>query len=175
MAAASFAGDANHLASTNSRDFTIDDPIPGFANGGGWFYWPGTTDKTDFDFTMKYNKSGTNLQGSLLVIRHHQDGTISRIKSNALGGLALQNIGGCGIATLSGKATYMTWDSRLGAYANSGGNAFSVYVEDCNNPGSGGDSFWVRSVGNLALPMPAPSNKVQIGGGNIAVVHAAKE
>ena len=175
MAAASFAGDANHLASTNSRDFTIDDPIPGFANGGGWFYWPGTTDKTDFDFTMKYNKSGTNLQGSLLVIRHHQDGTISRIKSNALGGLALQNIGGCGIATLSGKATYMTWDSRLGAYANSGGNAFSVYVEDCNNPGSGVDSFWVRSVGNLALPMPAPSSKVQIGGGNIAVVHAAKE
>ena len=175
MAAASFAGDANHLASTDSKEYTIEAPITGNATGGGWFLWPGTTDKTDFDFTMKYNKSGTNPQGSLLVIRHHQDGTISRIKSNALGGLALQNIGGCGIATFSGKATVKTWDAALGAYVNSGGNAFSVYAEDCNNPGSGVDSFWISGVGNLAMPAPAPSNKAPIGGGNIAVPHTAKK
>ena len=60
-------------------------------------------------------------------------------------------------------------------YVNSGGNAFSVYAEDCNNPGSGVDSFWVLSVGNLALPAPAPSNKVQISGGNIAIPHTAKK
>jgi hypothetical protein len=155
--------------------FTVDDPSSGFATGGGWFYWPGTGDKTNFGFTTKYNKSGANLNGSLLVIRHHQDGTISRIKSNALEELKLRNAGDCSIATFSGKATYKTWDAALRAYVNSGGNAFSVYAEDCNNPGSGVDSFWVRSVGNLALPMPAPSNKVQIGGGNIAVAHAAKE
>jgi len=155
--------------------FTVDDPSPGFATGGGWFYWPGTGDKTNFGFTTKYHKSGNNLQGSLLVIRHHQDGTISRIKGNAPEELKLRNAGGCSIATFSGKATYKTWDAALRAYVNSGGNAFSVYAEDCNNPGSGVDSFWVRSVGNLALPMPAPSNKVQIGGGNIAVAHAAKE
>ena len=90
---------------------TIDDPIPGFATGGGWFYWPGTGDKTNFGFTTKYNKSGANLKGSLLVIRHHQDGTISRIKSNALEELKLRNVGGCSIATFSGKATYKTWDA----------------------------------------------------------------
>jgi hypothetical protein len=156
-------------------DFTVYDPSLGFATSAGWFYWPGTGDKTNFGFTMKYNKSGANLKGNLLVIRHHQDGTISRIKSNALEGLALQNIGGCSVATFIGKATVKTWDPGLGAYVNSGGNAFAVYAEDCNNPGSGVDSFWIRSVGDLALPTPAPSNKVQIGGGNIAVAHAAKQ
>ena len=65
--------------------------------------------------------------------------------------------------------------AAAGGNANSGGNAFSVYAEDCNNPGNGVDSFWISSVGNLALPTPAPSNKVQIGGGNIVVPHGGKQ
>ena len=162
-----------YYAGVGYDGFTVYDPSLGFATGGGWFYWPGTSDKTNFGFTMKYNKGGANLQGSLLVIRHNSDGTISRIKSNALSGLALQNIGGCGIATFSGKATYTTWIS--GAYVTTGGNTFSVYAEDCNNPGTGIDALWVRSVGNLVLPTPAPSNKVQIGGGNIVVPHTTKK
>jgi hypothetical protein len=40
------------------------------ATGGGWFYWPGTTDRTNFGFTMKYNRRGTRVQGNLLIIRH---------------------------------------------------------------------------------------------------------
>jgi hypothetical protein len=155
--------------------FTVDDPISGFATGGGWFYWPGTSDKTNFGFTTKYNKSGANLKGSLLVIRHHQDGKISRFKSAVLDELKLRNVDGCSSATFSGKGTYRTWDLAAGGNANSGGNAFSVYAEDCNNPGSGVDSFWISSVGNLALPTPAPSSKVQIGGGNIVVPHTAEK
>jgi hypothetical protein len=158
--------------------FTVFDPSLGFATGGGWFYWPGTTEKTNFGFTMKYNKKATNVQGNLLVVRHHADGTISRLKSNALDGLALKDSKGCGIATFSGKATYMTWDPSanegLGDYVNTGGNPFSVYAEDCNEPGTGVDSFWVRSVDQLLMAKTAPSNAVPIGGGNIAVPHTAK-
>jgi predicted extracellular nuclease len=33
--------------------FTVYDPSLGFATGGGWFYWPGTTDKTTFGFVPR--------------------------------------------------------------------------------------------------------------------------
>ncbi|MDW7753874.1 MAG: MBG domain-containing protein [Brevefilum sp.] len=155
--------------------FTVFDPSLGYATGGGWFYWPGTTEKTNFGFTMKYNKKATNIQGNLLVIRHHADGTISRLKSNALDGLALKDINGCGIATFSGKSTYETWDPEanegLGGYVTLGGIPFSVYVGDCNEPGTGVDKFWVRGMDRLALEKPAPTNAVTIGGGNIVVPH----
>jgi hypothetical protein len=157
--------------------FTVYDPSLGFATGGGWFYWPDTADqstgypgdKTNFGFVMKYNKGGTSPKGSLLVVRHMADGTIARLKSNSLTGLAIQKINGCGIATFSGKATYMEWIS--GAYVNTGGNLFSSYASDCNEPGSGVDSFWIRSIGQLVLATPAGTNALIVEGGNIFVPH----
>jgi len=167
--------DGNYYIGEGYDGFTVYDPSLGYTTGGGWFYWPGTTEKTNFGFTMKYNKKATNIQGNLLVIRHHADGTISRLKSNALDGLALKDIDGCGIATFSGKSTYETWDPEanegLGGYVTLGGIRFSVYVEDCNEPGTGVDKFWVRSMDKLVLEKPAPTNAVTIGGGNIVVPH----
>jgi hypothetical protein len=175
--------DGSYYTGEGYDGFTVYDPSLGFATGGGWFYWPGTSDpetgyrgdKTNFGFTMKYNKKATNVQGGLLVIRHHADGTISRLKSNALDGLALKDTDGCGIATFSGKATYMTWDPSandgIGGYVNTGGNRFSVYAADCNEPGTGVDRFWVRSVDKLVMAKPAATNAVAIGGGSIAIPH----
>jgi hypothetical protein len=151
----------------------VYDPSLGFATGGGWFYWPGTTDKTNFGFVMKYNKGGTSPKGSLLVVRHFADGTIARLKSNALTALALPSAGLCGIATFSGKATYMEWIS--GAYVNTGNIVFSVYASDCNNPGTGLDSFWVRSTGKLSMPGTGSGGAITIGGGNIAIPHTGKK
>ena len=155
--------------------FTVDDPISGFATGGGWFSWPGTGEKTNFAFIAKPEKGGAKLKGSLLVIRHHPDGKISRLKSTALDGLKLQNVDGCRIATFSGKGTYRTWNAAAGAYVSSGGQAFTVYAEDCGNPGSGGDSFWIGAIGNWAMPALASGNKAPLGGGNIAVPHGGKQ
>ncbi|MFC2023205.1 hypothetical protein ACFLT5_00510, partial [Chloroflexota bacterium] len=168
----------DYYAGEGYDGFTVFDPSLGFATGGGWFYWPDTTEKANFGFTMKYNKKATNVQGNLLVIRHHADGTISRLKSNALGGLALKDSNGCGIATFSGKSTYVTWDPEanegLGGYVSTGRNRFSVYAEDCNDPGTGVDSFWVRGVDKLVMEMPAYEHSVAIEGGNVAVPHAAE-
>ncbi len=154
--------------------FTVDDPISG-ATGGGWFSWPGTGEKTNFAFIAKPDKGGAKLKGSLLLIRHHPDGKISRLKSTALDGLKLQNVDGCRIATFSGKGTYRTWNAAAGAYVSSGGQAFTVYAEDCGNPGSGRDSFWIGAVGNWAMPALASGNKAPLGGGNIAVPHGGKQ
>ncbi len=151
--------------------FTVYDPSLGFATGGGWFYWPNTTDKTTFGFVMKYNKGGSSPKGNLVVLRHLADGTIVKLKSNALTALALQNAGGCGIATFSGKATYTAWDASAGAYVTNGGKSFTVYASDCNNPGTGSDTFWIRSVDSLVMADPANTHAVILGGGNIAIAH----
>jgi len=164
----------------------VYDPSLGFTTGGGFLYWPGTNDpeagyrgdRTSFGYTMKYNRSGTKIQGSLLLIRHHADGTIDRIKSNALYGLALGTFAPAdetyGWASFAGKSTYKApqWAEPEGNYE------FSVYVEDRNEAGTGVDRFWIKvwdgdriPVLSLSLSELAAVHAVPISGGNIVVPH----
>lgn len=163
----------------------VYDPSLGFATGGGWFYWPGSEDldngypgdKTNFGFTMKYNKKGRNIQGSLLLIRHLEDGSIYRVKSNALYGLALGIvIDGemYGWASFSGKCTYR----EPGWPEPEGNHEFIVYVEDHNEPGTGVDMIWIEVrdkdmnvIAVMSMVRPASENTVWIEGGNIVVPH----
>jgi len=164
----------------------VYDPSLGFTTGGGWFYWPGTEDpvsgypgdRTNFGFTMKYGKNGTNVKGSLLLISHMPDGTIYRVKSNALYGLALgvgQESGGVfGWASFSGKATYQEpgWPTPIGNYE------FVVYIEDHNEPGTGTDRFWIevkdkdgKVVGVMSMLREAVNHAVDLDGGNVVAPH----
>lgn len=164
----------------------VYDPTLGFTTGGGWFYWPDSAhdtypgDKTNFGYNMKYNKKMTNIQGSLLMIRHLEDGTIYRIKSNQLGGLAILK-GTCnGEASFSGKATYSAPGEDT-----TGNNSFLVYVEDNNEPGKGYDRFWIQvkdGDGNvledvsLSDQVDEAKNDAQIiNGGNIVVPHGCRK
>jgi hypothetical protein len=159
--------------------FTVYDPSLGFTTGGGWFYWPGTDEKTNFGYTMKYNKKGTKVQGSLLLIRHPADGTIYRVKSNALEGLALgeSKYPLYGWASFSGKATYK--DPAYEEYPEPVGNhTFVVYVEDWDEPGTGIDQFWIEVMDGDGMVIPimsmdgdAVGNTVGLKGGNIVVPH----
>lgn len=162
---------------TGSREdvFTVYDPSLGFTSGGGWFNWPGTDDRTNFGFTMKYNKKGTNPQGSILLIRHLPYGSIYRIKSNALNGLALGEDASIpmGWATFSGKGTYL----GSGMTEPVGNYLFKVYVEDRNEPGKGIDRFWIsvttstNQPTDLLMPGTGSGNALTIIGGNIVVPH----
>jgi hypothetical protein len=148
----------------------VYDPSLGFTTGGGWFYWPGTEDKTNFGFNMKYNKKGQNVQGSLLMIRHLADGTIYRVKSNALYGLALSPMNSdTGYATFAGKSTYQEpgWADPIGNYV------FTVYVEDNNEPGTGIDAFWIQVTGGLSMDSPSTTYAEELDGGNIVVPHSS--
>src|SRR5262249_55058627 len=80
----------SYYGGTGSDAFTVYDPSLGFATGGGTFLLGG--DRVNFGFTMKYNKGGSNLQGSWVAVRHYADGTIAREKSNSLGGLAITQV-----------------------------------------------------------------------------------
>ena len=150
----------------------------GFTTGGGTFLWPGTEDKTNFGYTMKYNNKATNIKGNLLLVRHLQDGTIYRVKSNALNGLALgesEDDGETyGWASFSGKATYLEpgWDEPIGNHE------FITYVEDRGQPGNGIDRFWIKvkdrdleTINVMSMDDPAANNTLVISGGNIVVPH----
>ena len=169
--------DGGYYTGENDDVLTVFDPSLGFTTGGGWFYWPGTNDKTNFGYVMKYNKKRTNLQGSLLMIRHVEGSTTGekwRIKSNALEGLAIGSGADFGWASFSGKATY-----RSPTEDNEGNNEFTVYVEDHGVPGKGVDQFWVQTRDKqddvrpeLSMPEPGAGNTETIEGGNIFVPHS---
>jgi hypothetical protein len=153
---------------------TVFDPSLGFTSGGGWFYWPGTLDRTSFGYSMKYNRNGNGLRGSLMLMRHLPDGTKYRVRSNALYGLALGDAGAFDWASFNGKATYQEpdWDDPLGNHE------FLVYVEDRGQPGAGSDRFWFQLLDRNGVPIatlsmgdPAAAASATIGGGNIIVPH----
>jgi VCBS repeat-containing protein len=159
---------------------TVYDPSLGFTTGGGWFYWPGTSEKTNFGYTMKYGKNGKNVKGNLLMIRHLPNDQQYRIKSNSLDGLAIGQgtnpVSGesYGTASFSGKATYL----EPGMLEAEGNHGFTVYVEDHNEPGSGHDRVWITirakdgsSIPAMSLTEPASVNAVMLGGGNIVAPH----
>jgi hypothetical protein len=175
--------DGGYYTGAGEDVFLVFDPSLGFTTGGGWFYWPGTADRTNFGFTMQYNQGSSRgkgkgvkdkepkAQGSLLFIRHLDDGTLWRLKSNAIDGMALSEDGW---ASFLGKATYREpgWEESEGNYD------FLVYVEDHGTPGAGVDQFWIQTfdptdtlVPDLSMMEPAPDNTVTIEGGNIVVPH----
>jgi PKD repeat protein len=177
-----FIVDGGYYTGYNEDVVVIYDPSLGFTTGGGWFYWPGTEDpstgypgdRTNFGYTMKYNKPMTSIQGNLLFIRHLPDGAIYRMKSNAIEGLSIGDTGSFGWASFTGKGTYQEpgWPDPIGNHS------FIFYVEDRNELGNGIDRAWieVRDKDGVVIPvssMPRPgsANAVPISGGNIVVPH----
>ncbi len=172
--------DGSYYSGRGEDALDVYDPSLGFTTGGGWFYWPGTTDRTNFAFNTTYSRNGTNAKGSLLMIRHVKGGGIYRIKSNAMTSLRLgqpTNADGTtwGWVGYDGKATYLepTWPLALGNYS------FTFYAEDRNEPGSGVDKVWIRVVDGSGKTVTAmtmsgsgPTNCVAIGGGNVVVPHS---
>lgn len=155
---------------------TVFDPSLGFTTGGGWFFWPGTNEKTSFGYTMKYNTKGKKVnraKGSVLVVRHVEDDKKYRVKSNALEGLSIGGVGTAfGWASFSGKCTYLDEEWL----EPEGNHEFTVYVEDY-----GDDSpprFWLETRDKVddvvlanSLPDKATDNAVELQGGTIVVPH----
>jgi hypothetical protein len=170
----------DYYTGTYADAFTVFDPSLGFATGGGSFVLGG--DKVNFGFTMNYGKNGANIKGNFIAVRHHPDGTVSRLKANALGGLAIGEDANVpmGWASFNGKASYTTWDATAnggaGAYVTLGNQSFIVYAEDRNNPGTGIDRIWLGAPGTLAMAgtlATAKTNTAALTGGGIGVPHKA--
>jgi uncharacterized repeat protein (TIGR01451 family) len=185
-------GNCAHYLGFREDVVTVFDPSLGFTTGGGWFHWPGTEDpgsgypgdRTHVGFNVKIEKKGKKgqnetVKGSLLAIRHLPDGSIVRLKSNAMEGLAVGEDGDVfgntyGWASFNGKATFQAigWPEPIGNHE------FLAYVEDNDEPGAGADRFWVQVVkegvvnDDLSLPEPATVHAETLEGGNIVVPHS---
>ncbi|MGD2128466.1 MAG: cadherin-like domain-containing protein [Lysobacterales bacterium] len=164
-----------YYAGADDDVLTVFDPSLGYTTGGGWFYWPGTNNRTNFGYTMKYNKKQTNIQGSFLLIRHIEGAPEGedkwRIKSNSVDGLALGQGADFSWATFTGKATF-----RAPGADTEGNHGFTVYAEDRGEPGAGLDALWLETtdkdgavIDDLSMDGSADANATRLGGGNIFV------
>jgi len=159
----------------------VFDPSLGFTTGGMWFYWPGTTDRTNVGFIMQYSGKRTRARGNLAMIRHLSDGSQYRITSSSISGLAVgdsqNDQGSFGWASFSGKSNYNGPESN----ATIGNYEFVAYAEDYGDRSRNADGFWVQVfdrdgavVLDLSMNEPATTNVLTIEGGNIVVPHKTR-
>jgi hypothetical protein len=159
----------------------IFDPSLGFTTGGGWVTWPGSTDKTNLSFNVKYQRDKA-VHGQLLLMRHTADGALYELKAKGLFGLAIGEFDAgdatVGWASFIGKAAYMEpgWASPLDDCT------FVMYVEDWNEPGKGHDQVWLEVqdpdgvvIAAMSMALPAVDNAEMLGGGNVVVPHQGIE
>ena len=165
------AGD--HYAGTGEDVLTVFDPSLGFTTGGGWFSWPDSGDRTNFGFTISYNRRGTHAKGHLLLIRHLADGTTYRVKSNAIEGLSVGEDVDAGWASFTTKVTYQ--DPSMSE--PEGNHDATVYVEDRG----GGDRLWIEVrdragavIDALSLDAPPTQNAISIAAGDLVVPHTTR-
>src|SRR5205823_5580414 len=119
--------------------------------------YPGATgQRTNFGFNVKYNKSGTNLQGNINVIIRN-NGRVYQIKGNSMTSLVTQVCAGTGCpttaspsaATFNGKATIQDITDPANPISIDGNATLQVTMTDYGSPSSDsiGITVWSKSGG----------------------------
>jgi hypothetical protein len=195
--------------STDDTVVTVSQVGAGMITGGGYAMMqnsagtiagdPGT--KNNFGFNVKYNKSGTNLQGNLntIVRRKESDGTQHgyQIKGTSMSALAVYQrtlvsgvwsswSAGCPLdpsasspckAQFNGKANIQDITNPLGPVTVSGNNSLQFNMTDYGSPGSSdtiGITLWNGSGGiwfSTNWTGNPPATMEQVLGGGDLTVH----
>jgi hypothetical protein len=139
-------------------------PQNNFITGGGYLnntssagLYPGATgQRTNFGFNVKYNKSGTNLQGNINVIVRN-NGRVYQIKGNSMTSLATQvctatscpTAASPSTATFNGKATIQDITDPVNPISIDGNATLQVTMTDFGSPASDkiGITVWNKSGG----------------------------
>ena len=139
--------------------------------------------KMNFGFTMKWNKSGKNLQGQINIIFRRWElfqGVMQwrtyQIKSNAINSMAVNLAGGYSKGIINTKATLNDITDPLAVISHGGNHALMIEAWDhTTNTGGTLDKIGVtliNSTNNLLFASSWASNVLQIqqlNGGNINV------
>ncbi|MBC6992407.1 MBG domain-containing protein [Hymenobacter sp. BT491] len=184
----------NYLRNSASDDavITVSKPLDNFVTGGGYITLAksggekagdvGT--KNHFGYNIKYNKSGTNLQGNINTIfrRTESDGIqhVYQVKGNAMTSLSVQagaTATAPSMATFNGKANVQDITNPLAPTPVGGNYTLQVTMTDNGEPGStdlvgitvwaNGGGMWFASEWNGAKTV-----EKTLAGGNL-VVHGA--
>ncbi|MDH4117763.1 MAG: ExeM/NucH family extracellular endonuclease, partial [Acidimicrobiia bacterium] len=148
-------------ASTDDVVVMVAKPLASnFISGGGFILLNGSAGavagddgtKANFGFSVKFNKSGKNLQGSVNIIvrRTEADGVVHtyQMKATALTSLAIQT--GDGTATFNSKANIQDITDPLNPVSVGGNATLQLTLDDNGDPGSAdtiGITVWDKDGG----------------------------
>jgi len=127
---------------------TISKPFNDFITGGGYIVLSNSVgskagdagSKNNFGFNVKFNKSGTNLQGNIntIIRRKEIDGIVHvyQVKGNSMTSLSTNIAQGPGKAVFNGKASVQDITNPLNVVSVDGGASLQVTMTDMGEPGS---------------------------------------
>ncbi len=164
---------------------TVAKPLSDFVTGGGYLVLQspaGTVagnvgSKNNFGFNVKFNKRGTNLQGSItsIIRKTEVDGLhLYKIKSNKLTSLAVQPSTVGGKATINAKVSIQDVTDPGNVISIAGNNSLQIKMSDWGNPGSNDSiaiTIWDK-FGGLWYASNWTGTKTaeqKLGGGNLNV------
>jgi hypothetical protein len=140
----------NYTGPSDTSSVNVIDPNQtNFVTGGGYLtltssvgqYAGAAGSKNNFGFNVKYNKSGTNLQGNVNIIVR-QGNMVYQFKSNSLTSLTAK----APAATVTGKANLQWWYATKPTVVYSGGGNLNMLlqVHDNAEPGAGRDTLGIE-------------------------------
>jgi uncharacterized repeat protein (TIGR03803 family) len=160
----------NNYYTRNTSDdnsvITVSKPLDDFITGGGYLILQSSAGlkagnkgtKNNFGFNVKYNKSGTNLQGNIntIIRRTESDGILHvyQVKGNSMTSLAVNSAISSThpypTATFNGKANITDITNPLLPVSVDGNATLQVTMTDAGEPGSSdkiGITVWNKSGG----------------------------
>jgi hypothetical protein len=137
----------NYYVGDNSAEPTVIDvakPLNDFITGGGYQVLQNATGlinpqngrKNNFGFDVKWNKSGTNLQGNINTIVKGSDGHVYQVKGNSMTSLSIQPATSTapGTAIFNGKASIQDVTDPNNTVSVDGGATLQVTMTDFGDP-----------------------------------------
>ena len=133
---------------------------------------------------MKYNRSGTNLQGNINTIVRNA-GRVYQIKGNSMTSLAVQPTTAGGAATFNGKASIQDITNPLAPLSVDGNATLQVKMTDLGEPGSadsiaitvwnktGGLWFASNWIGTQTVQQVLAGGNIRVRGGAVGPASAA--
>jgi predicted alpha-1,2-mannosidase len=165
-------------SSEDNAIITVAQPIPtNFITGGGHLILSNSSgmvsgdpgSKANFGFNVKYNKKGTNLQGSVnLIVR--SAGRVYQIKSNAISSMGVNG----NMANFTGKSSIMDITDPLNPISIEGNATLQLWMTDNGEP-SLSDTLGIQVLsknGGVWFSSNWDGTKTveqALGGGNLAV------
>jgi hypothetical protein len=160
---------------------TVSKSVSSMITGGGFLVnsassgqYPGQLGlKTNFGFSVKYNKQLTNLLGNMNVIVRN-GGRTYQIKANSMTSLTTQPTTIGGPATFAGKASIQDITNPLNVISVDGNATIQVSMTDKGEPGSSdmiGIAVFNKSGGLWFSSNWSGTKTIEqtIGGGNLVV------
>jgi hypothetical protein len=148
-------------SNADNQVITVAKPLNNFITGGGFLNLSNSSglkagdanSRNNFGFNVKFNSSGTNLQGNMNIITRRTENGVLRvyqIKGNVMSSLSVNVSSMPYKATFNGKASIRDITDPLNTFDVDGNATLQVTMTDNGEPGSSdqiGITVWSKNGG----------------------------